>query len=182
MERRDWSPLTKYFPSPGREMLERDRGYKRTHRRDSRSSCHREGYLTHSSSKRKRCQEERKIVPSPQRSHKSIRDIINDERDSRPSQKPVRKLPAKKRVKDRLGTKPAAITEIFNMEPSEGQFVIRLYNNCLTTEFLLGKVGGVAIIKEYVDSKLGLLELRTSEGGRGSTVLFSVDEVWVPDR
>ena len=52
-------------------------------------------------------------MPSPQRSHKSIRDIINDERDSRPSQKPVRKLPAKKRVKDRLGTKPAAITEIF---------------------------------------------------------------------
>ena len=43
-------------------------------------------------------------------------------------------------------------------------------------------MGGVAIIKEYVDSKLGLLELRTSEGGRGSTVLFSVDEVWVPDR
>ena len=127
-ERRDWSPLTKYFPSPGREMSERDRGFKRTHRRDPRSSCHREGYLTHSSSKRKRCQEERKIVPSPQRSHKSIRDIINDERDSRPSQKPVRKLPAKKRVKDRLGTKPAAITEIFNMEPSEGQFVIRLYN------------------------------------------------------
>ena len=113
MERRDWSPLTKYFPSPGREMLERDRVYKRTHRRDSRSSCHREGYLTHSSSKRKRCQEERKI---------------NDERDSRPSQKPVRKLPAKKRVKDRLGTKPAAITEIFNMEPSEGQVVIRSYN------------------------------------------------------
>ena len=54
-------------------------------------------------------------MPSPQRSHKSIRDIINDERDSRPSQKPVRKLPAKKRVKDRLGTKPAAITEIFSL-------------------------------------------------------------------
>ena len=67
-------------------------------------------------------------MPSPQRSHKSIRDIINDERDSRPSQKPVRKLPAKKRVKDRLGTKPAAITEIFNMEPSEGQVVIKSYN------------------------------------------------------
>ena len=116
----DWSPLTKYFQSPGREMSERARGYKRSHRKDHRRSSHREGSPSHSSPKRKRCQEERKIVPSPRRSHKSIRDIINDERDSRPSQKPVRKLPAKKRVKDRLGTKPAAITEIFNMEPSEG--------------------------------------------------------------
>ena len=57
-------------------------------------------------------------MPSPQRSHKSIRDIINDERDSRPREKSVKKLAAKKRVKDRL--KPAAITEIFNMDPSEG--------------------------------------------------------------
>ena len=47
---------------------------------------------------------------------------------------------------------------------------------------MLGKVGSVAIIKEYVDTKLGLLELRTSEGGRGSTVLFSADEVWLADR
>ena len=59
-------------------------------------------------------------MPSPQRSHKSIRDIINDERDSRPREKSVKKLAAKKRVKDRLGTKQAAITEIFNMDPSEG--------------------------------------------------------------
>ena len=123
-ERRDWSPLTKYFPSPGREMCERDRGRKRTlHRSDHRRSSHRETSHTHSSPKRKRCHEERKIVPSPQRSQKSIRDIINDERDARPREKPVKKLAAKKTVKDRLGTKPAAITEIFNMDPAEGQSV-----------------------------------------------------------
>ena len=122
-ERRNWSPLTKYFPSPGGEICERDRGYKRTHRSDHRRSCHREESLNHSSPKRKRCQEERKIVPSPQRSHKSIRDIINDERDSRPREKPARKPGTKKTVKDRLGKKPAAITEIFNMDPSEGKSV-----------------------------------------------------------
>ena len=120
-ERRNWSPLSKYFPSPGGDMCERDRGYKRSHRSDHRRSCQREESLNRSTPKRKRCQEERKIVPSPQRSNKSIRDIINDERDSRPREKPARKPAAKKTVKDRLGTKPAAITEIFNMDPSKGK-------------------------------------------------------------
>ena len=40
----------------------------------------------------------------------------------------------------------------------------------------------MAVVKEYVDCKMGLLELRTSEGGRGSIVLFSVEQVWVADR
>ena len=40
----------------------------------------------------------------------------------------------------------------------------------------------MAIVKEYVDNKMGLLELRTCEGGRGSIILFSVEQVWVSDR
>ena len=109
--RDDWSPRTEYFSSP-----EMDRGYKRPLSRDSTRQ-------QHVSPKRKRGHERgRKIELSPRRSNQSIRDIINNERDFRPTAglKDPKQSPVKKRVKDRLGPKPGAITEIFNMEESRG--------------------------------------------------------------
>merc|ERR1719318_1202316 len=74
--------------------------------------------------------------------------------------------PVKKRVKDRLGVRkeePEQV-EVYNMDTN------------------LGRCGAVAIIKEYIDSKSGIMELRTSEGGRGAVILFSAEQVWIPDR
>merc|ERR1719318_2475573 len=74
--------------------------------------------------------------------------------------------PVKKRVKDRLGVRkeePEQV-EVYNMDTN------------------LGRCGAVAIIKEYIDSKSGIMELRTSEGGRGAVILFSAEQVWIPNR
>ena len=35
---------------------------------------------------------------------------------------------------------------------------------------------------EYIDDKNGLLELRTSEGGHGSLILFNESQVWISNR
>ena len=111
----------------------------------------------------------RKIVLlSPMRVNKSIRDIINDEKDRkrlRENQGRSRS-PVKKRVKDRLGVRkvnPEDI-ELFNMDPK------------------IGSCGAVAVVKEYIDSKNGLMELKSTEGGNGAVILFSAGQVWVPDR
>ena len=107
---RDWSPGTRYYASP-----ERDRGYKRARSHDSSPE------QQHSSLKRQRGYPERKIQLSPRRSDQSVRDVINSEKDSRPSYTEPKPCPPKKKVKDRLGPKPSAITEIFNMDRSLGK-------------------------------------------------------------
>ena len=53
-------------------------------------------------------------------------------------------------------------------------------NKCFIS--CLGRCGAVAIIKEYIDDKNGLMELRTTEGGHGSVILFNENQVWVTDR
>ena len=40
----------------------------------------------------------------------------------------------------------------------------------------------MAFIKEYIDDKNGLLELRTTEGGHGSLILFNESQVWISNR
>ena len=45
-----------------------------------------------------------------------------------------------------------------------------------------GRCGAVAVVKEYIDLKNGIMELKTSEGGRGAVVLFSAGQMWVPNR
>ena len=111
----------------------------------------------------------RKIVLlSPMRVNKSIRDIINDEKDLKRLREKLRRSrsPVKKRVKDRLGVRkvnPEDI-ELFNIDPR------------------IGSCGAVAVVKEYIDSKNGIMELKTSEGGNGAVILFSAGQVWVPDR
>ena len=91
-----------------------------------------------------------------------------DERDMRLKDDFQLKIrsPVKKRVKDRLGIRkelPDEI-EVYNMDIS------------------LGRCGAVAIVKEFIDSKTGILELKTSEGGSGAVILFSAEQIWVPDR
>jgi hypothetical protein len=112
----------------------------------------------------------RKIVLlSPMRAKKSVREVIMDERDHTRLKDEYRervRSPEKKRVKDRLGVRkedPEKM-EVYNMDTN------------------LGRCGAVAIVKEYVDSKTGIMELRTSEGGRGAVILFSAEQVWIPDR
>ena len=46
----------------------------------------------------------------------------------------------------------------------------------------LGRCGAVAIVKEYIDENNGLMELRTTEGGHGSVILFNENQVWIADR
>ena len=94
----------------------------------------------------------RKIVLlSPVRNRKSIRDIINEQKNyKRPRERESRAeskspVPAKKRVKDRLGVRkldPKEI-EIYNMDPT------------------YGRCGAVAVVKEYIDLKSGIMELKT---------------------
>ena len=112
----------------------------------------------------------RKIVLlSPKRVDKSVREVIMDERDHTRLKDEYHervRSPVKKRVKDRLGVR------------KEGSGQMEVYN----MDTNLGRCGAVAIIKEYVDSKSGIMELRTSEGGRGAVVLFSAEQVWIPDR
>ena len=111
-ERRDWTP-----------PAERDQKYKRT----LSPECSLQS--KHDSTPRRK----RKMDLSPKRSNKSIRDIINNEEDSRTREKTSRKSPARKKVKDRLGPKPGSITEIFNMEASQGRFLI--HSTCYSTNY-----------------------------------------------
>jgi hypothetical protein len=112
----------------------------------------------------------RKIVLlSPKRANKSVREVIMDERDHtrlKDEGHDRSRSPVKKKVKDRLGVrkKEPEEMEVYNMDTS------------------LGRCGAVAIVKEYIDSKSGIMELRTSEGGRGAVILFSAEQVWIPDR
>ena len=112
----------------------------------------------------------RKIVLlSPKRANKSVREVIMDERDHtrlKDESHGRSRSPMKKRVKDRLGVKKEEPEEmeVYNMDTS------------------LGRCGAVAIIKEYIDSRNGVMELRTTEGGRGAVILFSSEQVWIPDR
>merc|ERR1719318_2109627 len=46
----------------------------------------------------------------------------------------------------------------------------------------VGRCGAVAVVKEYIDSKSGIMELRTPEGGRGAVILFNANQVWMSDR
>lgn len=63
------------------------------------------------------------ILLSPQREGRSIREKINEERDSRHSVVKATSRsgsPVKKRVKDRLGVKKEPTTEVFNMDSNLG--------------------------------------------------------------
>ena len=106
------------------------------------------------------------LLLSPLRVKKSVREVIMDERDMRLGDEFQVKIrsPVKKSVKDRLGVRNEDPPEVFNMDISKG------------------RCGAVAIVKEYIDSKTGIMELKTSEGGRGAVILFSAQEVWIPDR
>ena len=67
------------------------------------------------------------ILLSPQREGRSIREKINEERDSRHSvakATPRSGSPVKKRVKDRLGVKKEPTTEVFNMDSNLGNNLI----------------------------------------------------------
>ena len=46
----------------------------------------------------------------------------------------------------------------------------------------IGSCGAVAVVKEYIDSENGIMELKSNEGGNGAVILFSAGQVWVPDR
>jgi len=111
----------------------------------------------------------RKIVLlSPIRVKKSVREIINEEKDFKRFRefRDESESPVKKRVKDRLGVRKVDREEI------------EMYN----MDVRAGRCGAVAVVKEYIDSKNGIMELRTSEGGRSAVILFSAGQVWVPDR
>ena len=90
------------------------------------------------------------------RDHKRMREKSQDRSRS----------PMKKRVKDRLG--------VGKLEPEE----VEVYN----MDTMVGRCGAVAVVKEYINSNNGIMELKTSEGGRGGVVLFNAEQVWVPDR
>ena len=105
---------------------------------------------------------------SPIRVKKSVREIINEEKDFKRFRefRDESESPVKKRVKDRLGVRKVDREEI------------EMYN----MDVRAGRCGAVAVVKEYIDSKNGIMELRTSEGGRSAVILFSAGQVWVPDR
>ena len=86
-----------------------------------------------------------------------------DEKDMRLDSRS--RSPKKRSIKERLGVRKGVDeVEVFNMD---------------INEWLCGAVG---IIKEYVDDNMGIMELRISEGGRGAVILFSAEEMWIPDR
>ena len=168
---------------------ERERSVERLLRKSNRRRSRERGELspltrtcswrTESSSQGKRRQDShsagsspriRKIVLlSPKRVEKSVREVIMDERDHKKMRENSHgrsRSPLKKRVKDRLGVR--------KLDPEE----VEVYN----MDTLLGKCGAVAVIKEYIDSKNGIMELRTSEGGTGGVILFNAEQVWIPDR
>ena len=137
-----------------------------TLRTESSSQCKRK-YDVHSIGSSPR---NRKIVLlSPKRVSKSVREVIMDERDHkrvREKSQDRSRSPTKKRVKDRLGVR--------KLEPEE----VEVYN----MDTMVGRCGAVAVVKEYINSNNGIMELKTSEGGRGGVVLFNAEQVWIPDR
>ena len=151
--RREASPLTRTCSMRTEQSSYRKRRY----------------HESHSAARSPSPRTRRKIVLlSPVRVKKSVREVIMDERDMRLEDDFQLKIrsPVKKRVKDRLGVRrelPDEI-EVYNMDIS------------------LGRCGAVAIVKEFIDSKTGILELKTSEGGSGAVILFSAEQIWVPDR
>jgi len=150
--RRELSPLTKTCPRRSVDLSSSKRRYHDS-LRDARSPSPRS---------------RRKIVLlSPVRMNKSVREVIMDERDMRKDDNhSLARSPGKKRIKDRLGIKKENHEEIevYNMDTSQG------------------RCGAVAVVKEYIDNKSGIMELKMSEGGSGAVIVFSAEQVWVADR
>ena len=121
-----YSPCTTRYYSPRDSYRRQGGNYSPRPRSEDHHRDHREDkrqYSDHRNTPKKRRNDDisprsRKIVLlSPQRSGKSIRDKILDERDSRGSVS----SPVKKRVKDRLGVRKEMTTEVFNMDNNIGK-------------------------------------------------------------
>ena len=74
------------------------------------------------------------------------------------------------------------LVEVFNMDDCSGRLFTCMMLLLTYVYDFAGRCGEVAIIKEYIDSKTGILELRTTEGGPGDIILFNENQVWLADR